>query len=83
VVTDNPVGENISSDTANTPGTRLRIGEVELEVVRVAAPCRLLDESVGQGAAAALRRRAGSACRVLRSGTIRVGDAVEVNPPGS
>jgi MOSC domain-containing protein YiiM len=58
------------------PGARLRIGDVELEVVRVAAPCRLLDDVIGQGAAAALRRRAGSACRVLTSGTIRIGDAV-------
>lgn len=59
------------------PGARLSIGEVELEVVRVAAPFRLLDDGIGQGAAAALRRRAGSVCRVLTSGTIRVGDAVE------
>lgn len=58
------------------PGARLQIGDVELEVVRVVAPCRLLDDSVGPGAAAALRRRAGSACRILTSGTISVGDAV-------
>lgn len=71
-----------SGEIPTQPGTRVRIGDVELEVVRVAAPCRLLDDSVGPGAAAALRRRAGSACRVLSSGTIRVGTAVEVNPPG-
>ncbi len=59
------------------PGTRLWIGEVELEVVRVSAPCRLLDDWIGPGAAAALRRRGGSVCRLLGSGTIRVGDAVE------
>ncbi|WP_167107577.1 MOSC domain-containing protein [Mycobacterium sp. DL592] len=73
---------NITVDTGEIPtrpGTRLRIGDTELEVVRVAAPCRLLDDSVGPGAAAALRRRAGSACRVLTSGTIRVGDAVEIS----
>jgi MOSC domain-containing protein YiiM len=61
------------------PGERLRIGDVELEVVRVAAPCRLLDDVIGPGAAAALRRRAGSACRVLTSGTIRIGDAVTLD----
>ena len=60
------------------PGARLVIGEVELEVVRVSAPCRLLDDWIGTGAAAALRRRAGSTCRVLRSGRIRVGDVVEL-----
>lgn len=62
------------------PGSRLVIGEVELEVVRVSAPCRLLDDFVGPGAAAALRRRAGSTCRLLTSGTIRVGDIVESRP---
>src|SRR5262249_14250649 len=60
------------------PGARLLIGDVELEVVRVAAPCRLLDDGIGPGGAAALRRRAGSVCRVLSSGTILVGDTVEV-----
>lgn len=59
------------------PGTRVRIGDVLLEVVRVSAPCRLLDDWIGPGAAAALRGRPGS---TLTSGTIRVGDPVEVLP---
>jgi len=63
-------------DIPTAPGTRLHIGDVELEVVRVAAPCRLLDDDIGPGAAAALRRRGGSVFRILRSGTISVGDAV-------
>ena len=67
-----------AGDIPTAPGTRLRIGEVELEVVRVAAPCRLMEEAVGPGATAALRGRAGSACRVLTSGTIRIGDPVEL-----
>lgn len=65
----------------NRPGERLRIGGVDLEVVRVAAPCRLLDDGIGPGAAAALRGRAGSVCRILTSGTIRVGDPVEPIDP--
>ena len=60
------------------PGTRLRIGEVLLEVVRVAAPCKLLDDTIGPGAQEALRRRAGTCFRVLEGGTISVGD--EVSP---
>ena len=65
------------------PGERLRIGPVLLEVVRVAAPCRLLDDGIGPGAAAALRRRAGTVFRILESGTIAVGDPVEtVDPDG-
>lgn len=70
-----------SGEIPTRPGTLIRIGEVTLEVVRVAAPCRLMDDSVGPGAAAALRGRAGSACRVLQSGTIRLGDPVEIADP--
>lgn len=58
------------------PGDLLRIGEVLLEVVRVSAPCRLLDDDLGPGAAEALRRRAGTCFRVLEGGVISVGDAV-------
>ena len=67
-----------SGDIPTRPGARLRIGEVEFEVVRVAAPCRLMEDAVGPGSTAALRGRAGSACRVLTSGTIRIGDTVEL-----
>jgi MOSC domain-containing protein YiiM len=69
-----------AGDIPTKPGTRLRIGEVELEVVRVSAPCRLLDDGIGPGAAAALRRRAGSVCRLLSSGTIAIGDSVDITP---
>ena len=61
------------------PGARIRIGPVLLEVVRVAAPCKLLDDTIGRGAQEALRRRAGSVCRVLEGGEIAVGDAVELD----
>lgn len=60
------------------PGTRIRVGPVLLEVVRVAAPCKLLDDTIGRGAQEALRRRAGSVCRVLEGGTITVGDEVDL-----
>lgn len=57
------------------PGERMTIGEVELEVVRIAAPCRLLDDWLGPGAMQALRSpRGGTVFRLLSSGTIRVGD---------
>jgi MOSC domain-containing protein YiiM len=58
------------------PGDRLRIGDVELEVVRVAAPCRLLDDWLGPGAMKALHARGGTVFRLLTSGTISVGDEV-------
>ncbi len=75
---------NITVDTGTVPdrpGARFRIGEVEVEVVRVAAPCRLMDDGIGPGAAAALRGRAGSVCRILTSGTIHLGDQVDAGPP--
>jgi MOSC domain-containing protein YiiM len=59
------------------PGARLRVGEVVLEVVRVAAPCRVIDDNLGAGGQAALRRRGGSVLRALTSGTIALGDVVE------
>jgi MOSC domain-containing protein YiiM len=65
-------------DVPTKPGSLIRIGEVELEVVRVAAPCRILDDEIAPGAAAALRRRGGSICRVLHGGTITLGDPAEV-----
>ncbi len=65
-------------DIPTRPGARIRIGEVELEVVRIAAPCRLMDDGIGPGAAAALRGRAGSVFRVLSSGTFAIGDPVEI-----
>ena len=66
-------------DVPTAPGTRLLIGDVELEVVRVAAPCRILDDEIAPCAAAALRRRAGSVCRVLTGGHIRLGDPVLID----
>lgn len=65
------------------PGARIRVGDVLLEAVRVAAPCKLLDDTIGAGAQEALRRRAGTVFRVLEGGTIRVGDPVdlELSPP--
>ncbi|WP_151523674.1 MOSC domain-containing protein [Serinicoccus kebangsaanensis] len=60
------------------PGTLLRIGEVELQVVRLAAPCRLLDDWLGPGAMRALHGRGGAVCRLLGSGTIRVGHELQV-----
>jgi len=65
------------------PGERVRIGAVELEVVRKAAPCRLLDDGIGPGAARALHERGGTVFRLLTSGPISVGDEVELHPVGT
>lgn len=72
---------NLTVDAGSVPrepGARITIGPVVLEVVRVAAPCKLLDDTIGRGAQEVLRRRAGSVCRVLAGGTIHVGDEVRI-----
>ena len=66
----------ISGPLPRERGSRFRLGQVEVEVIRDAAPCRVLDDSVGEGARDALRRRAGVVCRVLSDGVITVGDGV-------
>ena len=58
------------------PGTRIRMGEALLEVVRPAAPCRLMDDLIGPGAMKALHARGGTVLRILEGGVIRVGDPV-------
>ena len=70
-----------SGEVPRQPGALIRIGPVTLEVVRVAAPCKLLDDTIGRGAQEALRRRAGSSCRVLAGGTVSVGDPVTIDAP--
>jgi len=71
------------------PGTRIRMGEALLEVVRPAAPCRLMDDLIGPGAMKALHARGGTVFRILEGGVIRVGDPVvredaqEGSPEGS
>lgn len=69
-----------SGHVPSDPGHTISIGDVELEVVRVAAPCRLLDDQIGDGARHALRLRAGSIFRILSGGTITVGDPVNLHP---
>ncbi|GAA1919983.1 MOSC domain-containing protein [Nocardioides lentus] len=73
-------------EVPTAPGSRITVGEgadaVELEVVRVAAPCKLLDDTIGPDAQHALRRgRAGAVCRVLAGGEIAVGSTVVMSPP--
>lgn len=79
-----PAGSTRRNVTVSTgpvptkPGTRVRVGDTLLEVVRLAAPCRLMDDYVAPGAMRALHARGGAVFRILESGTIRVGDVVEV-----
>ncbi len=56
------------------PGSIIEIARCRLEVVRIAAPCRVMDETIGVGARAALRRRGGVICRILEGGLVEIGD---------
>jgi MOSC domain-containing protein YiiM len=66
------------TEVPTAPGTRLRIGPTLLEVVRMSAPCKLLDDTLGPGAQEALRRRAGTVFRVLESGVITLDSPVSL-----
>jgi MOSC domain-containing protein YiiM len=70
-----------AGEVPREPGALIRVGPVLLEVVRVAAPCKLLDDTIGRGAQEALRRRGGSVCRVLEGGPVSVGDPVSFGVP--
>jgi MOSC domain-containing protein YiiM len=64
----------VDGPVPTAPGERVLLGDVLLEVVRVAAPCRIMEDTLGPGGAAALRRRGGSVFRALSGGVVRVGD---------
>ena len=70
----------VTGPVPTEPGTRLRVGGVLLEVVRIAAPCRIMETSIGPGGRAALRGRGGTAFRALSSGVVRLGDPVTEVP---
>ena len=63
----------------------LVIGDLILEVMEETKPCRVMEAACrGLRQALAPEWRGGVTCRVIRGGTIRVGDRVEVcNGPGS
>ena len=77
---------NITVDTGSldrTPGSRIRIGSddngwVELEVVRDAAPCKLLEDTLGRDAKLALSKKAGVVYRTISGGSINLGDGLVV-----
>ena len=75
------LGENITVEGLPvmqlTEGTRLRIGEAELEITGDRPACReLLD--VDKRALKAMVGRTGKMARVVRGGTVRPGDQIEL-----
>lgn len=66
---------------ADTEGARITLGELELEVTEECDPCARMDEQhAGLTAALTPDWRGGVACRILRPGRVRLGDAVRLTP---
>lgn len=61
---------------------RFTIGEVEFEASGPCHPCSRMEEELGPGGYQAMRGLGGITARVLTEGEVRVGDAVELCPPG-
>jgi MOSC domain-containing protein YiiM len=58
-------------------GQRIRLGEALVEITKECEPCHHMD-AIRQGLREALRGRRGILCRVVESGQIRRGDAIEL-----
>lgn len=69
-------------DIPQQPGVRLRIGsDVVIEVTQECAPCERM-EALHPGLRSALEAdwRAGARARVVRGGTIAIGDEIRIEP---
>lgn len=63
---------------------RFRVGEVVLEGAGPCHPCARMEEeaALGPGGYQALRGHGGIVARIVTGGTLRVGDEVDLLPPG-
>lgn len=62
-------------------GRTFRVGDVTMRGLRLAEPCTYLEGLTRPGVRRSLVHRAGLRAEILESGTLRVGDAVEVAGP--
>ncbi|MGI9146727.1 MAG: MOSC domain-containing protein [Chloroflexota bacterium] len=80
-VTPGTLGENITLEGVPVmqlaDGSRLRIGDTELEITGDRPSCREMLE-VHPGALKAMRGRAGKMARVVKGGIVRAGDPIEL-----
>ncbi len=57
---------------------RIRIGEAEFETNALCHPCSRMEQAFGEGGVAAMLGHGGLCARVVKSGSIRLGDTVEL-----
>jgi MOSC domain-containing protein YiiM len=62
------------------PGERFRIGKVAFEYRGPRSVCRYIERLTEPGMTQALKGRGGICASVIRDGTVRVGDEIEVDP---
>lgn len=58
-------------------GQKFKVGEVVLEGGRLNTPCKYLDKLLGKSVCDWLRHRSGLNCRIVKGGTIKVGQPIE------
>lgn len=61
----------------STVGKVIHVGDLELEVTGLCDPCDNMERTIGPGGRAALGNRGGICARVMRGGTLRVGDSAQ------
>jgi len=80
------IRENITTEgldvNALQVGQKLRIGSVLLGVSAVCEPCELM-ETIRSGLKQELQGQRGMLCRVLSGGTLKRGDAIDLQAPPS
>ncbi|WP_271271051.1 MOSC domain-containing protein [Aliamphritea hakodatensis] len=57
------------------------IGDALFEATALCHPCSRMETALGKGGVAAMLGHGGLCAKILRSGTIRIGDAVIAQPP--
>lgn len=61
---------------------RFQIGDALFEATALCHPCSRMETALGKGGVAAMLGHGGLCARILRTGTISVGDQLEVRPEG-
>ncbi|MBT3410673.1 MAG: sulfurase, partial [Halieaceae bacterium] len=61
---------------------RFEIGDALFEAGALCHPCSRMEAALGKGGVAAMIGHGGLCCKILRSGSIALGNTVEVRPEG-